>query len=185
MSYTKGFKSRMVTRLSGPGKISVAVLSHEVGVAQSTLFRWLSQAKAAGAARNTTARRERTHMEPKNSDEQPRRRPQDWKAEERLQLVFEAANLSDEELGAFLRSKGLHEAHLASWRQAAMEALAPSKKRKSKKNTAEVKRIRLLERELNRKDKALAEVTALLALSKKYSALWGDEDDGTPGPSAK
>jgi hypothetical protein len=37
--------------------------------------------------------------------------------------------------------------------------------------------MRDLERELKRKDKALAEAVALLVLSKKARALWGEEDD--------
>ena len=43
----------------------------------------------------------------------------------------------------------------------------------------EEKRIKQLERELNRKEKALAEAAALLVLSKKYRAIMGDEDDDT------
>lgn len=39
------------------------------------------------------------------------------------------------------------------------------------------RRIRELERELLRKDRALAETAALLALRKKLAALWG-EDEG-------
>jgi len=42
--------------------------------------------------------------------------------------------------------------------------------------------VRKLEAELKRKDKALAEAAALLVLSKKVQALWGDqEDDDTKG----
>jgi hypothetical protein len=33
-----------------------------------------------------------------------------------------------------------------------------------------------LQRELNRKEKALSEAAALLVLQKKYQALWEDED---------
>ena len=44
---------------------------------------------------------------------------------------------------------------------------------------AEAQRIRQLERELHRKDKALAEVAALLALKKKVNEIWGDGDDDT------
>ena len=36
-----------------------------------------------------------------------------------------------------------------------------------------------LEKELRRKDQALAEAAALLVLRKKAQALWGDEDDDT------
>ena len=49
--------------------------------------------------------------------------------------------------------------------------------RSSKKPTAEVLRVRELERELARKDKALAETAALLVLKKKARAIWGDEAD--------
>ena len=58
-------------------------------------------------------------------------------------------------------------------------------KKRSKRQSPEAKRIRELERELNRKDKALAEVTALLALKKKLESLFGDEDDDTTGRNAR
>ena len=106
------------------------------------------------------------------------RRPQDWTAEEKLAAVVEAASLPDEELGAFLREKGLHEANLTQWRQTMLTGLVESKAR-SRKPSAETRRIRELERELTRKEKALAEAAALLILKNKAQALWGDEDDTT------
>jgi len=36
-----------------------------------------------------------------------------------------------------------------------------------------------LERELRRKDAALAEMAALITLQKEARAIWGDEVDGT------
>lgn len=109
-------------------------------------------------------------------------RPEDLPAAEKLRLVREAAQLSEEELGAFLRRHGLHEAELEEWRRKVEEAAlgALQKPRKGRKRQSpETKRIRELERELSRKDKALAEVTALLALKKKLDALLGDGDDDT------
>ena len=106
------------------------------------------------------------------------RRPEDWTAEERLQIVLEAAKVSEADLGAFLRSKGLHEAVLTEWRTAALTAL-----RGPTKASPEAKRVRALEKELARKDKALAEAAALLVLKKKVQAIWGDEDDSTPSKS--
>ena len=94
-----------------------------------------------------------------------------------LQAVLEASGLKDEELGTFLRRKGLHEAILAEWKAAALEALAPQKK------TGDSRRVRELEKQLRRKDKALAEAAALLVLQKKVRALLGDEDDDT-GPKS-
>ena len=109
----------------------------------------------------------------------PARRPQDWTAEEKLTVVIEAASLPDEELGAFLRERGLHQANLKQWRREMIEGLAEPKARSSSKPSAETRRIRELERELTRKEKALAEAAALLILKKKAQALWGDEDDTT------
>lgn len=103
-------------------------------------------------------------------------RPDDLSPLEKLRLVTEASTLSDDELGEFLRRNGIHEVQLENWRKKAEEALA-KKNRRTK--SPDAKRIRELEREINRKDKALAEVTALLALKKKLEALFGDEDEST------
>ena len=59
-----------------------------------------------------------------------------------------------------------------------------SKKRTREKSDA-AKRIRALEKELRRKDKALAETAALLVLKKKVQEIWGDEDDPTAGGNGK
>jgi len=109
----------------------------------------------------------------------PTKRPQDWTAEEKWALVLEAAAVPQAELGAFLRRKGLHEAQLVEWRDAAMAGLQRPSKRERKAANIERLRVRKLERELRRKDKALAEAAALLVLKKKAQEIWGDEDDTT------
>jgi transposase len=93
--------------------------------------------------------------------------------------VTQAATVPDAELGAFLRRKGVHEAQLAEWQAAAMAALQPPSRRERKAANIEKLKIRNLERELKRKEKALAEAAALLVLKKKAQAIWGDEDDDT------
>jgi len=109
-----------------------------------------------------------------------KRSPQDWTPEERLAAVVEAGSLKEEELGAFLRREGLHSATLGEWSKtvwsAGLEALRPPKRAISSK---EAKQIKHLEKELLRKDKALAETAALLVLSKKVRALWGGEGSDT------
>ena len=107
----------------------------------------------------------------------PPRRPEDWTPEEKLAAIVEARGLAEHELGEFLRRKGLHEAQLRAWSEMATEALNGGRKPAGK--TVEGRRIRDLERELKRKDKALAEAAALLVLRKKLAALWEDEDDST------
>ncbi len=104
------------------------------------------------------------------------RRPEDVPPEDKLRIVREAAALSGSDLGAYLRREGVHEADVVRWRKevddAALAALSGRRQR-----TAEQKRIRSLESELRRKEKALAEAAALLVLAKKARALWGDNED--------
>jgi transposase-like protein len=83
-------------------------------------------------------------------------------------------------MGALLRRRGLHAAQLAEWRKQVTEALkGPGGKAGRKAANVGARRVRDLERELKRKDKALAEVGALLVLKKKVQAIWGDGDDDT------
>jgi transposase len=169
--YSESFRNRMVEKLTGPHAVSANALSAEVGVSQSTLSRWL---KGAGTVRRT--------MPPSDDDTKaspPTKRPQDWTTEEKWALVVEAAAVPQAELGAFLRRKGVHEAQLVEWRKAAMAGLQRPSQRERKAANVEKQRVRKLERELQRKDKALAEAAALLVLKKKVQEIWGDEDDDT------
>ena len=170
MKYSEAFKAHMVQKLTGLGGPSATGLSREVGVHQCTLSRWVREAHVAWQGTPTTTDAPGRAM--------PARRPQDWTAEEKYAVMIEAASLSDEELGAFLRERGLRQANLMQWRQEMLTGLRASKARPSKPS-AETRRIRELERELTRKEKALAEAAALLLLKKKAQALWGDEDDTT------
>ena len=168
MEYPEKFKAQMVQKLTAPGAPSATALSEEVGVAQPTLSRWVREAGRVGGMG--------TSKSPKG------KRPQDWTAEAKLSAVMEADTLSEEDLGAFLRHRGLHRAHLSQWREQIVAGLeAP----RSKKASAETRRIRELERELKRKDKALAETAALLVLKKKVQAIWGDEDGATTRRSGR
>ena len=102
------------------------------------------------------------------------RRPLDWAAEEKLNAVLEYEKLEEEERGKYLREKGLYAVHIERWKQELVEGL---KSRKSSKKDPRDKRIKELEKELRRKEKALAETAALLVLKKKAQAIWGDGED--------
>lgn len=175
MEYPIGFKARMIQRMTGPEAIPATSLHDETGVAQSTLSRWKNQAGSILAmAKNTDTDK---HQQP------PHNRP----AEEKLRLVMEANQLPGDELGAFLRKEGIHESHLEAWGKDILEALSSTKKasRKARKGGSEAKKVKALERELRRKEKALAEAAALLILKKKVQDIWGDGDDGTGGRSGR
>ncbi len=171
--YSAGFKARMVQRMSAPDRESGVSVSRETGVPESTLSRWRSQAGRVRA-------RGMTCEDTMTSEERPGavpRRPKDWSAEEKLRFVVKAMTVSDEELGELLRRSGLHEANYQAWKTTILAALRTPAKRPS--SSKERKKLQQLERELRRKDKALAETAALLVLRGKIQALWGDEGDNT------
>lgn len=168
MAYNEGFKARMIERMAGPEGISANALAQETGVSAATLTRWLRERRLGGMSNQASKKRHR------------------WTPSEKLRVVREARDLEDDQLGELLRREGLHEPQLREWiaavDAASLASLSGSKKSRTK-TSPEQKRIHSLEKELNRKEKALAEVAALLALKKKVWEIWGDEDE-RPGPSS-
>ena len=151
----------MLEKLLGPDARSACSLSREVGIPQSTLSRWVREAGTLESMGKKTRK--------------------NWSAEEKLRIVVQASELQEEELGAFLRREGVHSSQLEQWRETVRGALTGGQTPESRRQTQrDRKRIQKLERELRRKDKALAESAALLWLKKKVQDIWGDEDDDTP-----
>jgi transposase-like protein len=161
--YSSQIKETMVAKLCSPGGPSVYQLSKETGISQGSLYNWV---QTFGGGRQVAKSR----------------RPEDWSPEERLQAVFEAQGLDEQALGEFLRKKGLHSHHIEAWKKEAIADAAVKKKRgrprKDPELAAAEEEIKKLKRDLRRKEKALAEQTALVILQKKAQELWGkDEDD--------
>jgi transposase len=162
--YSEKFKARMVGKMLGEQGLSANALSKEVGVGQPTLSRWLREAGRFDLVTNH------------DDETPPERRPEDWSAREKLNAVIEAAGVPEAELGVWLRRKGIKEEHLRQWRELAMSGFS---ERPSRTSREERRRVEKLEKELKRKDKALAETAALLVLQGKMQALWAEEDDAT------
>lgn len=156
--YSTAFRQKMVERMTGRDAVSASELSRETGVRQQNLSRWLANARSVPFVAKRTVT--------KKPGEQARR-----SVEDKARLVMESAKISGEELVAFLAREGVHLAELEEWRIALAAGGNASKATKD--------RIRELERELARKEKALAEAAALLILKKKLEPLWADEGDDT------
>jgi transposase-like protein len=179
MEYSELVRARSVRRMLGPGAISATELSRETGIPQPTLSRWL---RGAGSLRLVSSKPETpSEVEPVGAE----KRPQDWSPMERMQFVLDAHGLGEQELGELLRRRGVHREQLDAWRAAAEGFGQPTTSRRS----PESKRIKELEREVARKDKALAETAALLVLQKKLQLLFPEgqaaEDDDTDEGSDK
>ena len=155
--YSPAFKSRMLRRMVGSAAISANALAKEVGVHQPLLSRWLRESR--------------------NVESMGASKKKKWTGAEKLRVVLAARGLSETELGTLLRREGVHEAELMAWQAAAEAALNDASRRAPR--SADAQRIHELERELRRKEAALAETAALLVLKKKVQAIWGDADDTT------
>jgi hypothetical protein len=153
--YGQAFKDRAVARLLPPESAALEDVAHEIGVGADTLERWRSEALSRPA-------RERA-----------------WTAAARFDAVLTTAAMDEASKSAWCRANGVYPQELAAWRQSATEALAePEAARASPQQTKQDRRrIKELERELRRKDKALAETAALLVLSKKVAAIFNKGED--------
>jgi hypothetical protein len=99
-----------------------------------------------------------------------------WSAAQRPQALLETHVLTEPALTAWCREKGLLEHQLKQWRDAFCSTTAPDQ-RQSRAELRELKtKHEQLQRDLHRKDRALAETAALLVLQKKFQALLEDAD---------
>jgi transposase-like protein len=182
--YSKEFKSQMVARLIGPPTMTATGLAKEVGISHSSLSDWLREARSLGGmtrSKDSPSGVDSSDVVPTTTPVGQRdpRSPQD-----QLRILALASTLSGDALGAMLRREGVHAAELNAWRETVLLSLrggppAPAA------SSADRKRIQQLERELARKEKALAEAAALLMLQKKVRAYLGDEDERTDGRSER
>lgn len=143
----------MVQRLTGPGATSALQLANETGLKQQTLSQWLREARTIpNVAGRQSSNRTRS-------------------IEDKARIVSEAGKLEGDALTALLDREGVKFAELEQWRMALGEEGVASR--------AVTLQIKRLQKELARKERALAEAAALLVLRKKVQALWVAEDDDT------
>lgn len=151
----------MIRRLTGRDATSAAQLGRETGVWQPTLSRWLQEARTLPDV-----------AKPKASSRS---------IDEKVRILAAAAPLTGDELAAMLEREGVHLAEYQQWRKALGQGPAPA----PSPSPSPSRRIRQLEREVARKDKALAEAAALIILKKKADLIWGDGDDATDEKNEK
>lgn len=163
MGYSLERKEAALKLLLPPQNRSVPVVSEETGVGAATLYKWRSEARGQGRlAPGAEAG------------------PEGWSSRDKFSAVLETAALNGADLSEYCRTRGLYPGQIAAWRDACEQANDWDKASSAKRTQAtkeERKRVKDLERELARKEKALAEAAALLILRKKMNAIWGDADE--------
>jgi len=98
-----------------------------------------------------------------------------WSSAEKFAVVLETAAMNAAERAEYARRKGLYVEQMEAWTRACREANGTLVERPETR--ADKRRIHELERELHRKERALAEAAALLVLRKKADAIWGTDED--------
>ena len=156
--YGQAFKDRAVARLLPPESHALEEVARTTRISESTLKRWLEVAQSMPALGRA------------------------WTARGRLDALIATASMSETDKSAWCREHGVYPAEIDAWSDNATAALAgateASAVRASPQATrGDKKRIKELERELLRKDRALAETAALLVLSKKVAAIYNKAED--------
>ena len=162
--YTAERKEAVLKKLLAPNAPPVSVIAKEEKISPASLFNWRKTAIAGG--------------EKMPDKETP---AESWSADEKFEVVLECASLNATELAEYCRRRGVFEEQVKQWKKACIKANeTPSKaqlKREQLESRAEQKTIKRLEKELIRKERALAETAALLVLRKKANAIWGSGED--------
>lgn len=158
-SYSLERKESVLAKLLN-GDCTIAELARGEGISPQTLYAWRNQSINSGESMSDTSSSSR------------------WDKRRKFAAVLETASLNAEELSAYCREKGLYPNQVEQWRDACMNGIesASLDPKQTRNQVRELKKDKQqLERELRRKEKALAESAALLVLAKKYRPLWEDE----------
>jgi transposase-like protein len=146
-----------------PHNRSIEDVAREEGISVASLYLWRKQARAQG------------RLLPAAVDS-----PEGWSARDKFAAVVECAALNETELAEYCRSRGLYPEQIRAWRAACEQAnewAQASERERHETHRDTARRMKALERELCRKERALAEAAALLTLSKKARAIWGEDED--------
>ena len=163
MRYSPERKEAVLKKMIPPHNRPIKQLAVEEGISEATLYNWRMEARAKGIL-----------MPDSDSG------AEGWNARDKFAAVMETASLNEQEIAEYCRRKGIFPHQLKQWREACENANDWDRQANIKlKSEQKASRLRItdLEKELNRKEKALAEAAALLVLQKKVQAIWGDPEE--------
>lgn len=162
-NYTWEEREKILRRTLPPENMKISELAREIGVTKTTLYAWKNKLKLKGLQLSSS-----------------RTVPKNWSSEDKFHIVIETYSLNQIDLAAYCRQKGLYIEQVEKWKKQCLHANTSHTKDANKLENdlkEEKKRSKQLERELTRKEKALAEAAALLVLQKKTEALWKDQEE--------
>jgi transposase-like protein len=161
--YTKEQREWAIQQMMPPLNRAVVALAKATGITVVTLRTWQRIARAEG------------RLVPGDGQQRDR-----WSSTDKFRIVLETVPLSEAELSAYCRSKGIYPEQVAQWRltcEQANTAATPASKphAASVPDAKQALRIQQFERTLKKQEAQLAEAAALLTLQKKAAAIWGKD----------
>lgn len=158
--YSAQFRNNVVRKLLPPQSKTVGEVAAEFGISTATIYGWKAKMKDGTLQVDDGAQGARHRQ-----------------LTEKFSLLLESRGLADEELGSWLRENGLHSEHLSVWEQEVREAMTKGEQQAREELREAKKQLKKQQRELDRKEKALAELAAIVTLQKKTELLFRDQQD--------
>lgn len=158
--YAEERKEAVLKKLLPPYNKTYIELSQEECIPASTIYTWVKKRQQVGKMDSKVVKISRP-----------------WSIEARFSAIVETARMSEIELGEYCREKGLYPEQIKDWKAEFISSLSGnsvSSQQKKSQGKGDKKRINQLEKELRRKERALAEAAALLILGKKLQAFYGE-----------
>ena len=155
MAYSKEVREAVLDKLFHSG-LSSHQVAEETGVPRATIYGW-----------------KKRYMVKKEKSAVVNAQAENWSAEEKFAAVLHTATLSEVELNAYCRENGVYPGQIKSWREACIEGVKPPGKQQHRNSSQkeDKRKIQSLERELQRKEKALADrvkVTVWLSSATRW-----------------
>lgn len=162
--YSEAFKTAIIAKILSPEKPSIRSVANESSIPIGTVLSWLKQ-KNINIAMSHELEESQKSVDENSLSEQ-------------FNIILKTASMSEEELSAYCRQKGIYPTDIEIWKQELLDNLdARNKKTLASENNKLKVQVRELKSELKLKEKALAESAALLLLKKKAKIIWGDHED--------
>lgn len=154
--HPKSLKESIIKKVLTPGGLTFSEAAEKYGVHEGSIRRWVRTYAKTPSMKNS----------------------QEWTPEAKLKAIAETLSMTENQLGEYLRANGLHSSELEQWKQEFYSSQKPPGRPKTDPEVVELRnKEKELSKDLRRKDRALAEMSARIVLLKKSRMIWGDSED--------
>ena len=157
-TYSKAFKEKLIKKMLPPENKKVKDLVKEYKIHEQTLYKWRRKAKSNGIV----------YQDGKKSKEK-------YSKEMQLQIIIETSGMNNQETSEYCRRKGLYVEEIEAWKKSIINGETDKEKKIKSELKIKDSELKKVKKEINRKEKALAEAAALLILEKKIQAIWDSD----------